>query len=340
MPRLKPHQLADLLCRAALTDIHPKELAKKLNIDRSAVYYHVNRAGVLWHRPRYRRLSEEQRREAVERCKAGEPYKRIAESMGVIESTVAHHARMANALPRRKTGRPSKYTGNETHYLCSGCGQTKPADQFYRATNPRTLRKVNTRCKRCCIRARACSELKIRVETYERIHSRGACDICGKVEHEGHAGRTLFIDHNHLTGAVRGLLCEACNSGINGCDSGTDLLDKYMIYLRREPPRLPQSSWAGGSQADYNRYRTYGITPEQFIYLTESGLCGCCGHRHKPTRKWPTLLVDHCHTTGAVRGAICFRCNIALGKFQDSVETIEKAIQYLKNPPESESNAT
>jgi len=37
---------------------------------------------------------------------------------------------------------------------------------------------------------------------------RGRCAICGNSE------KRLHLDHNHLTGAVRGLLCNRCNLGI------------------------------------------------------------------------------------------------------------------------------
>ena len=40
--------------------------------------------------------------------------------------------------------------------------------------------------------------------------------------------------------------------------------------------------------------------------------------------------IDHCHTTGAVRGVICARCNLALGSLGDTVEGIQRALDYIK----------
>ena len=42
------------------------------------------------------------------------------------------------------------------------------------------------------------------------------------------------------------------------------------------------------------------------------------------------MAIDHDHATGKVRGLICYNCNIGLGHFKDSIDTLERAIEYLK----------
>lgn len=42
------------------------------------------------------------------------------------------------------------------------------------------------------------------------------------------------------------------------------------------------------------------------------------------------LYIDHCHTTGTVRGLICQQCNTLLGMAKDSIPTLENAIVYLR----------
>lgn len=80
---------------------------------------------------------------------------------------------------------------------------------------------------------------------------------------------------------------------------------------------------------NYRRFRKYGLTPEAFEALVEeqNGLCKTCD-KELIGRE---LHIDHCHTTGAVRGLLCRGCNTALGHVKDSVETLERLIVYIKN---------
>lgn len=64
----------------------------------------------------------------------------------------------------------------------------------------------------------------------------GACAICGRQE----VGRTrdgrvkaLAVDHDHTTGAVRGLLCANCNKGIGNLGDSADRLIAAARYLHR-----------------------------------------------------------------------------------------------------------
>jgi hypothetical protein len=74
----------------------------------------------------------------------------------------------------------------------------------------------------------------------------------------------------------------------------------------------------------------YGLTPEGKVeMLTSQGnRCACCGS-DSPNHKqgW---VVDHCHTSGRVRGILCQPCNLTLGKVRESVEHLQALIAYLE----------
>lgn len=74
--------------------------------------------------------------------------------------------------------------------------------------------------------------------------------------------------------------------------------------------------------------RDYGITAGEYRALEEAqgALCAACG---EPEKTRSRLCVDHCHDSGAVRGLLCTRCNVALGMLDDSAEKIRALLGYL-----------
>ena len=76
--------------------------------------------------------------------------------------------------------------------------------------------------------------------------------------------------------------------------------------------------------------RNYGISLEQYneLFARQKGCCAICD-KHQSEQK-RVMAVDHCHSTKAVRGLLCFECNTALGKFRDNPGYLIKAMAYLK----------
>jgi len=71
--------------------------------------------------------------------------------------------------------------------------------------------------------------------------------------------------------------------------------------------------------------RAYGITQEQFLEMSikQEHKCACCGRETK-------LVVDHCHTTGAVRELLCNNCNTALGLLNEDNTIIQSLSNYIR----------
>ena len=83
--------------------------------------------------------------------------------------------------------------------------------------------------------------------------------------------------------------------------------------------------------------RKYNISLEEFnqMILDQNNLCAICNKPesriHNKTNELQYLSVDHCHKTGKIRKLLCDRCNLMLGKYNDSIELFELAVKYLKS---------
>lgn len=90
------------------------------------------------------------------------------------------------------------------------------------------------------------------------------------------------------------------------------------------PDRRRSTQWASWL------WKQYKLTIGEYTALWErqSGKCQICYRElGMGTGKH---AVDHCHSTGFVRGILCHHCNAGLGLFQDSAELLLAAAHYLK----------
>lgn len=139
---------------------------------------------------------------------------------------------------------------------CTECGKTGPRDEFARNRNLcKPCRTAYARQwaianpeRRAASRARSAAnrvDIEKRrkairlgidpdlVEAYRADHH-GACDICGGVPDV----RDLAIDHDHVTGAFRGMLCTNCNNGLGRFRDDPKVLARAIEYLRVSPADL------------------------------------------------------------------------------------------------------
>ena len=64
------------------------------------------------------------------------------------------------------------------------------------------------------------------------IDQGNCCAICG-TDVPGGGHKNLYVDHNHNTGKVRGLLCRNCNLMIGYAKDNNDILEAAIKYLGR-----------------------------------------------------------------------------------------------------------
>lgn len=78
----------------------------------------------------------------------------------------------------------------------------------------------------------------------------------------------------------------------------------------------------------------FDLTWDEYIsmYAAQNKTCAIClipisivskGRNHT------TACVDHCHSSGKIRGLLCNHCNRALGLLKDNLETIKRMEKYL-----------
>jgi hypothetical protein len=85
----------------------------------------------------------------------------------------------------------------------------------------------------------------------------------------------------------------------------------------------------------YNLKIRFNISIDDYnhLFLKQRGLCAICRQPEstkdkKGNIKW--LAVDHNHHTQEIRGLLCSSCNTGIGLLGDSIDTMTKAIKYLK----------
>ncbi len=87
-------------------------------------------------------------------------------------------------------------------------------------------------------------------------------------------------------------------------------------------------------KAWYREYwlkKNYGITQADFLRMLaeQNGGCDICARPDGDGYK-EKLHVDHNHTTGKVRGLLCYFCNAGLGNFMENEARLAKAVEYLR----------
>lgn len=131
--------------------------------------------------------------------------------------------------------------------VCAKCNQTKPAADFHRNAGKPTGH--HSWCKGCANAARKDSRSRNGRQPNKRAYNlatryglteeverdmmkqqEGRCAIC-RIELTRH-----HIDHDHATGAVRGLLCARCNLGV-GYMERPGFSDAALAYLKKHGSR-------------------------------------------------------------------------------------------------------
>jgi len=150
----------------------------------------------------------------------------------------------------------------------------------------------------------------------------------------------ICVKHPDLLGQRQGSngICISCSrKRANQSEAGKASKRKHKASIQNYRA-IESKRWRDADPErakDRNRrtnYRVkYGMELEEVEKMFEAQNY-CCAICHKPTKLGGKLnaKVDHCHSTGKVRGILCHACNIGIGFLEDNILVLESAIAYLK----------
>lgn len=222
---------------------------------------------------------------------------------------------------------------------CPRCGEIKPISAFGR--NRAKKSGLTDYCRPCHGTVMAANKAKIHGSTrnylLKRRYGLTEDEVAALAERHGELcliclhRRPLHVDHDHVTGEIRGLLCFGCNGALGQFRDDPNVIRRAVDYLegRVGAPFLPKagSKRVRGDRKPGRHYRLmrrYGIGLDDFQHLVErqGGVCPIC-------RMTSPAHVDHDHVTGAVRGILCADCNTGMGQLRDDPWILRRAIEYL-----------
>lgn len=214
---------------------------------------------------------------------------------------------------------------------CTKCGVVKPLLEFSKA--PRGLHGRKASCKECdAARHRAIIEAAGPRPDGRRKPRRAPldpatpkeCRKCGVTKPLSEF--SLSRQATETRNAVYRSDCKACCAA------------RASQWYKENPER------AVANRRKANLARYYGLTVAEYNALLrkQGGVCAICGmdepNSHGRTGKKFRLSVDHCHSTGRVRGLLCQKCNRAIGLLGDNPILMRKAISYLLRDRPDNSN--
>jgi Recombination endonuclease VII len=112
--------------------------------------------------------------------------------------------------------------------LCTKCGKEKPEERRAFSTCIECAKQpVLTPEERLLRRVQSHN---LSPEEYNTMleNQGGVCAICRR------ATKSFHIDHSHITGRVRGILCNSCNLGLGMFKDKSHILERAILYLLKD----------------------------------------------------------------------------------------------------------
>lgn len=147
--------------------------------------------------------------------------------MGTLVGIVAHTSEKAHEHKRKRVRKwtadhPEKCRGYARKYREQNREKVREASRKYAAAHREKVSALGRQAK-----------YGISEECYRTMMTTqgGHCAICGN---GGNGNGNLCVDHDHVSGEVRGLLCVPCNAGLGSFRDNPILFQEAIRYLKGE----------------------------------------------------------------------------------------------------------
>lgn len=228
-------------------------------------------------------------------------------------------------MSRKKDADQQRHLALQGLRQCRVCDQIKPLADF----SNKSKGKVDSMCRPCAaIRQREYMKGRPRKRTHrDRSGERKSTDRAFRMREN----RALAQEGKRRCGRCQEIKNQSAFAPDKNPRATPGALQGWCRECGREASRLA---------APKIKLRQYGLTDEQFkaLLAAQGGACAICGATDQGWQTWRlngpvSLAIDHDHTTDAVRGLLCGKCNQALGILRDDPALIRRAIDYLRSPP-------
>lgn len=185
------------------------------------------------------------------KCRAHKPYGEFSEHSKSSDGRQSHcKPCVARSHRAKKVGRPCQRCKNpqphdavpwakyckQCRSLCTECGELprQKGRRRCRGCSERFLRDQYARRPADVMRSRVGRAMRVYGVSREealRLISIRICEACGR---EMSRPGEMHIDHDHMTGEVRGVLCFNCNAALGHLKDSRERLEMLICYLGRD----------------------------------------------------------------------------------------------------------
>lgn len=193
------------------------------------------------------------------------------------------------------------------------CRECRAGRQRTHRTKIRALKLPPPEQKRCI----RCGEVKPKSDFYKNAGAKdglyGYCRPCDRARRTQPGRKRVAAVKLQIPGFAR---CSQCKQTLPSA--------AFSVNAKR---KNGLNCYCRSCLSIRHSARAYSISLEQARELRSRTECECCG----AAISGGEVNIDHCHATGAVRGALCSPCNFMLGAARDRPEILRAGADYLES---------